>query len=50
MYAMVCMMENIGHAMGVVSMFISNLGKTHWEEVKRILRYLQGIKEVVILW
>jgi hypothetical protein len=28
--------------MGVVSRYMNNLGKEHWEEVKWILRYLRG--------
>ncbi|MCI62396.1 GDSL esterase/lipase 1-like, partial [Trifolium medium] len=34
MYAMVCTRPDIGHAMGVVSRFMSNPGKAHWEAVK----------------
>ena len=42
MYAMVCTRPDIAHAVGVVSRFLSNLGKEHWEAVKWILRYLKG--------
>ena len=42
MYAMVCTKPNIAHAVGVVSRFMSRLGKQHWEAVKWILRYLKG--------
>ena len=42
MYAMVCTRPDIGHAVGVVSRYMSNPGKVHWEAVKWILRYLQG--------
>jgi hypothetical protein len=42
MYAMVCTRPNIAHAMGVVSRYMSNPGKQHWEAVKWILRYLKG--------
>jgi hypothetical protein len=45
MYAMVCTRPDIGHAVGVVSRFMSNPGKAHWEAVKWILRYLRGNKE-----
>ncbi|GAU50362.1 hypothetical protein TSUD_409350 [Trifolium subterraneum] len=38
MYAMVCTRADIGHAVGVVSKFMSNPGKTHWKTVKWILR------------
>ena len=33
MYAMVCIRPDIPHAMGVVSRFMSRLGKKHWEAV-----------------
>ncbi|TQD95783.1 hypothetical protein C1H46_018622 [Malus baccata] len=39
MYAMVCTWPDIAHAVGVVSRFLSNPGKDHWEAVKWILRY-----------
>ncbi|WVZ08445.1 hypothetical protein V8G54_021791 [Vigna mungo] len=45
MYAMVCTRPDIGYAVGVVSRFMSNPGKAHWEAVKWILRYLRGNKE-----
>ena len=34
MYAMVCTRPDIAHAIGVVSRFMVNLGKDHWEAVK----------------
>jgi hypothetical protein len=42
MYAMVCTRLDIAHALGVVSMYMNNLGKEHWETVKWILMYLRG--------
>jgi hypothetical protein len=42
MYAMVCKRPYIAHAMGVVSSYMKNLGKEHWEEVKWVLMYLRG--------
>jgi ATP-binding cassette subfamily B (MDR/TAP) protein 1 len=45
MYAMVCTRPDIGHAVGVVSRFMANPGKAHWEAVKWILRYLRGTKK-----
>jgi hypothetical protein len=43
MYAMVCTRLDIAHAVGVVSRYMNNPGKEHWEEVKRILWYLRGV-------
>ena len=34
MYAMVCTRPDIAHAVGVVSRFLSNPGKEHWNDVK----------------
>ena len=34
MYAMVCTRPDIAHAVGVVSRFMVNPGKDHWEVVK----------------
>lgn len=45
MYTMVCTRPDIGHAVGVVSRFMSNPGKSQWEAVKWILRYLRDTKE-----
>uniref|UniRef100_A0A2N9GSR4 Integrase catalytic domain-containing protein n=1 Tax=Fagus sylvatica TaxID=28930 RepID=A0A2N9GSR4_FAGSY len=42
MYAMVCTRPDIAHAVGVVSRFMVNPGKEHWEAVKWIFRYLRG--------
>ncbi|XP_031256212.1 uncharacterized protein LOC116114197 [Pistacia vera] len=42
MYAMVCTRPDIAHVVGVVSRYMSNQGKQHWEAVKWIIRYLKG--------
>ena len=42
MYAMVFTRLDIAHAVSVVSRFLENAGKEHWEAVKWILRYLRG--------
>ncbi|KAI3764834.1 hypothetical protein L2E82_14851 [Cichorium intybus] len=48
MYAMVCTRPDIAHAVGVVSRFMSNPGKEHWEGVKWLLRYLKGTAEIAL--
>jgi hypothetical protein len=48
MYAMVSTRPDIAHAVGVVSRFMSNPGKTHWEAVKWILRYLKGTSDYAL--
>ena len=42
MYSMVCTRPNIAHAVGVLSRYMSKLGKEHWTAVKRVFRYLRG--------
>ncbi|KAJ4718977.1 Retrovirus-related Pol polyprotein from transposon TNT 1-94 [Melia azedarach] len=42
MYAMICTRPDIAHAVGVVSRFLSNPGREHWNAVKWIMRYLRG--------
>ena len=50
MYAMVATRLDIAYAVGVVSRYMSNPGKKHWEAVKLILRYLSGTAETAMLW
>ena len=42
MYAMVCTRPDLSHAVSVVSRYMHNPGKDHWEAVKWILRYVKG--------
>ena len=48
MHAMVCTRLDIAHALGVVSRFLSNLGKAHWHTIKWILKYLLGITKLCL--
>lgn len=50
MYAMVCTRTDISHAVSVVSRFMGNPGKTHWQAVKWILRYLKGTTDVGLVY
>jgi hypothetical protein len=42
MYAMVCSRPDLSYAMSLVSRYMANPGKIHWEAVKWIFRYLRG--------
>ena len=42
MYSMVCTRPDIAYAVSVVSHFLSNPGRQHWEVVKWVMRYLRG--------
>ena len=48
MYAMVSTCPDIAHAVGVVSRFMSNPKKAHWEAIKWILRYLKGTSDYAL--
>ena len=42
MYVMVCIHPDIAHAVSLVSRFMANPGKAHWQALKWILRYIKG--------
>lgn len=42
MYAIVCTRADIAYAFSVVSRFMSDPGKEHWDAVKWVMRYLKG--------
>ena len=42
MYSMVCTMPYLAHAVSVVSKYMANPEKQHWDTVKWIFRYLKG--------
>lgn len=46
MYAMICTRPDIAHAVSVVSRYMANPGKGHWQAVKWIFRYLQGTTDL----
>ncbi|GJY69593.1 retrovirus-related pol polyprotein from transposon TNT 1-94, partial [Tanacetum coccineum] len=48
MYTMVCTRPDIAHVVGVVSRFMSNPGREHWEVVKWLLRYLKGTSKATL--
>ena len=48
MYAMVCTRPDISQAVSVVSRYMANPGKEHWQAVKWILRYLKGTLNICL--
>nr|GEU82013.1 hypothetical protein [Tanacetum cinerariifolium] len=44
MYLMVCTSPDIAYAVSIVSRYLANPGKNHWEAVKWILKYLRGVR------
>ena len=41
MYTMLCIKPDLAYVVSIISRFMSNLGKQHWEAVKWVLRYLR---------
>ncbi|MCO5600901.1 hypothetical protein L7F22_055018 [Adiantum nelumboides] len=50
MYAMVATRPDIAFAVRVVSCYMANLGKRHWDAVKHHLRYLKGTTSKCLLF
>ena len=50
MYLMLCIRLDISHAVSMVSRYMANLGKEHWNVVKWIFRYLIGTCDFGILF
>ena len=50
MYLMVCTRPDISHVVSMVSRFMANPGKEHWNAVKWIFRYLTGTRDFGILF
>ncbi|KAG8480145.1 hypothetical protein CXB51_024902 [Gossypium anomalum] len=50
MYAMVCTRPDILQAVSIVSRYMHNPGKGHWQAVKWILRYIQKTVDVGLLF
>lgn len=45
MYAMVHTKPDVAYGIGLVSRFMGNSVKEHWEAVKWLLRYLKGTED-----
>ena len=50
MYAMVCTRPDLAHVVSVVSKFLSNPRRMHWDAVKLIFRYLRGTTDYGIMF
>ncbi|CAM8966946.1 unnamed protein product [Rhodiola kirilowii] len=46
MYAMLCTRPDLGFAISVLSRYMSNPGKQHWEAMKYLLKYLVGTNKL----
>ena len=50
MYAQICTRPDISFAVGMLGRYQSNPGLDHWKAAKKVLRYLQGIKEYMLTY
>ncbi|GKB81391.1 retrotransposon protein, putative, ty1-copia subclass, partial [Tanacetum coccineum] len=50
MYLMVCTGPDIAYTVSIVSRYLANPGKNHWESVKWILKYLKGTSNVGLVY
>ncbi|CAN6447027.1 unnamed protein product [Victoria cruziana] len=50
MYAQVCTRPDIAFIVGMLGRYLSNPEKDHWKAVKRIMRYLQGSKDNMLVY
>ncbi|XP_038902271.1 secreted RxLR effector protein 161-like [Benincasa hispida] len=50
MYAMVCTRLALAHTISVVSRFMGQPGKEHWQAVQRIFHYLRGTFDVGLVY
>ena len=50
MYAMLCTIPAVAFALSVTSIFQANLGESHWESMKCILKYLRRTKDLFLVY
>ncbi|CAJ2666407.1 unnamed protein product [Trifolium pratense] len=50
MYAQVCTRPDIAFAVGILGRYQSNPGMDHWKAAKKVLRYLQGTKDNMLMY
>ena len=50
MYAQVCTCPDIAFVVGMLRRYLSNPGSQHWKAAKKVLRYLQGTKDLMLTY
>jgi hypothetical protein len=50
MYAQMCMRSDITYITGMLGRYLSNSGMNHWKAAKRVLRYLQRMKNHMLTY
>ena len=50
MYAQVCTHPDIAFVVGMLGRYLSNPGSQHWKAAKKVLRYFQGTKDLMLTY
>ena len=50
MYAQVCTRLDIAFVVGMLGKYLSDPSQTHWKAAKKVLRYLQGTKDLILTY
>nr|CAN70467.1 hypothetical protein VITISV_026832 [Vitis vinifera] len=50
MYAQVCKRSDIAFVVAMLGRYLSNHGSQHWKAAKKVLRYLQGTKDLMLTY
>ncbi|XP_016172709.1 uncharacterized protein LOC107615109 [Arachis ipaensis] len=50
MYVQTCTRPDISFAVGMLGRYQSNPGMDHWKAAKKVLRYLQGTKDYMLMY
>ncbi|KAL0349400.1 UNVERIFIED_CONTAM: Retrovirus-related Pol polyprotein from transposon TNT 1-94 [Sesamum angustifolium] len=50
MYVQVCTRPDIAFAVGMLGKYQSNPGIEHWKAAKKVMRYLQGTKDLQLIY
>jgi hypothetical protein len=50
MYAQVSTRPDLAFVIGILDRYQKNLGISHWNEIKKVLRYIQGIKGLMLTY
>ena len=49
-YFMACTRPDLVYASSLISRYMADLGKSHWEAIKWVLRYLKSTSEYVLVY
>ena len=49
-YAQVCTRLDIAFVVSVLGRFLSDPSQSHWKAVKKVLRYIQGTKDLMLTY